>query len=103
MVNCDADELGAIPKIPSGNTIKLMESVVMSSFIEDYKSIIFAQNNPCCLSSDAVKKTGCLGVKVTPLQVTTAFEKFQFGMIYYTYLNNKHQENANILSMKIDR
>ena len=86
-----AHKLGAVAIVPTGNTIKNMETVMTNSFIRDSKNIVFAINNPCCLSSDAVKKTGCLGVKITPTRITIHWE-IQFAAIYFTCLSNKHMK-----------
>ena len=101
LVSPTAQKLGSTPRIPCGNTLKTMESAIRYSFIADTKSLVFSNNNPCCLSSDAVKKTGCLGVKIRPFRITTYFESFQFAILKYMYLENKHLENALLLSDRL--
>eukprot|EP01083_Nonionella_stella_P291444 991703_1 len=58
-----AHKWGAVPKFPCGNTIKTMEEIVRQDFIDNAKHKVFSKGMPCTLSSDGVKKTGCLGKK----------------------------------------
>ena len=95
------DKLAGIPDFPCGNAITTFESIVRHSYIDVIKNKIFNTAKPCTISSDAVKKTGCLAKKITPLRISTSFECFQFAMIYFCYLSDKCSENGQILSDKL--
>ena len=56
---------------------------------------------PCTLSSDAVKQTGCLGLKMTSLGITTMFESFQFAFLEFCHLSDEHTESGKTLSDKL--
>ena len=94
-------KLGGIPKLPCPNTIKSWEQISRHSFIQNAKTIIFSQASPTTLCCDSVKKSGCLGKKVTPIRATTQFEAFQFGMTYFSYLIDKHSDAGNWINNKL--
>ena len=95
-------KLGGIPQMPkSPNTLKSWQNIAQHSFIDNAKNEIFSSGRPSTLCCDSVKKSGCLGKKVTPIRASTTFERFHFGITYFSYLSNKHSDAGIYISEKL--